>query len=189
MNTAHLRRAFLRKPLFFKSRPQLVSFPWKRYVLLRSAVVLVVLLQSTSGVAGVVSPFGSRWDAAPRTIAGNERSLAGGLRYSVTGGSYSAYRDQFSWNTVPSVAAFQQAVEQAFGAWTSVDPVSGFGTSVSFASDFATPVATGAAFGACSQFFLGHPIQLGAGQAGQGFGSHDRILLKRGLAQRALRLC
>ena len=51
------------------------------------------------GLAG-----GFRWDVAPRTINGNERSLDGGLRYSLQGGSYQAYRDLFSWSAVPSVA-------------------------------------------------------------------------------------
>jgi hypothetical protein len=36
-----------------------------------------------------------RWDAAPHFVDGVERSLDGGLRYSVQGGSYEAYRDLF----------------------------------------------------------------------------------------------
>jgi len=84
---------------------------------------------------------GSRWDAAPRTIGANERSLDGGLRYSLEGGSFQAYRDMFQWSGgVPSVADFQQAVEQSFAAWTSVDPVSGLGTTLSFAADLGTAV-------------------------------------------------
>lgn len=84
---------------------------------------------------------GFRWDAAPRQIGGLERSLDGGLRYSVQGGSWQAYRDAFSWSgSTPSVSAFQSAVESAFDAWASVDPVSGLGTSLSFVSDFSTPV-------------------------------------------------
>src|SRR5262245_48669469 len=54
---------------------------------------------------------GSRWDAAPRTInisgTNFERSLDGGLRYSLQGGSFQAYRDLFTWNVVPSVPNFQ----------------------------------------------------------------------------------
>ena len=73
---------------------------------------------------------GSRWDAAPRTIQGQnrsldgglryspqegqERSLDGGLRYSVQGGSYEAFRDLFTWDIVPSVNEFQNAIEAAF---------------------------------------------------------------------------
>lgn len=102
------------------------------------------------GVAGAAVIFGnigldygSRWDMAPRTINGLERSLDGGLRYSVQGGSYQAFRDMFIWQggIAPSVSAFQTVVENAFNAWTVVDPVSGLGTRLSFTPDFATPVA------------------------------------------------
>jgi hypothetical protein len=93
-----------------------------------------------SGLAG-----GYRWDAAPRTIAGRERSLDGGLRYSLQGGSYQAYRDLFAWQIKPSVADFQLAIAQAFHAWTVDDQVSGLGTTLSFVADLATPVVgTGA---------------------------------------------
>ncbi len=82
-----------------------------------------------------------RWDAAPRTIAGNERSLDGGLRYAVSGGSLDVFRDQFSWNITPSSSAFSAAVQGAFDAWTVVDPVSGLGTALSFVYDPGTAVA------------------------------------------------
>jgi hypothetical protein len=80
--------------------------------------------------AGVIFNFsdanlggGSRWDAAARVIniggTNFERSLVGGLRYSLQGSSYQAYRDLFSWQgVVPSVADFTLAVEEAFSAWT-----------------------------------------------------------------------
>jgi len=86
--------------------------------------------------------LGCRWDAAPRTLgrSGLERSLDGGLRYSLQGGSYEAYRDGFSWQVVPTVAEFQTAVETAFAAWTAIDPQSGLGSSLAFIPDFATPV-------------------------------------------------
>ena len=88
---------------------------------------------------------GSRWDAASRTINGNERSLQDGLRYSLQGGSYQAYRDLFTWDTVPSVSAFQQAIEDSFNAWTVNDPVSGLGTDLMFVPDLSTSVVgTGA---------------------------------------------
>ncbi|NEO69061.1 hypothetical protein [Moorena sp. SIO3H5] len=83
---------------------------------------------------------GSRWDAAPRTIQGQDRSLDGGLRYSLQGGSYEAFRDLFTWDIVPSVNEFQNAIEGAFNAWTVVDPVSGLGTDLSFVADLETPV-------------------------------------------------
>lgn len=91
------------------------------------------------GNAGLSGGF--RWDAAPRNANGFERSLSGGLRYSLQGGSYQTYRDQFNWVALPSVADFQSAVQTAFSAWTSVDPASGLGTSLSFTPDFVTPVA------------------------------------------------
>jgi hypothetical protein len=83
---------------------------------------------------------GFRWDAAPRMVGANERSLSGGLRYSVQGGSYQGYRDLFNWSALPSVADFQLAVEQAFGAWAVVDPATGLGTALNFVADFGTPV-------------------------------------------------
>ena len=88
---------------------------------------------------------GFRWDAAPRNIGGFERSLSGGIRYSLQGGSYQAYRDLFTWNVVPSVPVFQQTVQEAFNAWTVVDPASGLGSNLSFVPDLSTPVVgTGA---------------------------------------------
>jgi hypothetical protein len=113
---------------------------------------LVAVGQSASALGGVVFGLsgstiagGSRWDAAPRTFnfsgTDYERSLSGGLRFSVAGGSYEAFRDMFSWSGgVPSVAAFQARVEQAFAAWTTPDPVSQFATQLSFTPDFGTSV-------------------------------------------------
>ncbi|MGL4400618.1 MAG: hypothetical protein ACRCXD_12175 [Luteolibacter sp.] len=92
----------------------------------------------TSGLAG-----GSRWEAAPRTMSGMERSLSGGLRFSLQGGSYQAYRDLLAWNgTPPSVAEFEQAVLQAFAVWTATDPVTGLDTNVRFVPDLATATST-----------------------------------------------
>lgn len=97
----------------------------------------VVFGLPASGLTGTVL----RWDAAPRVIGGNERSLDGGLRYAVSGGGLDAFRNQFSWDVVPSSVAFAGAVQNAFDAWTRVDPVSGFGTSLSFRYDAnTTPV-------------------------------------------------
>jgi hypothetical protein len=84
---------------------------------------------------------GYRWDAAPRTVGGLERSLDGGLRYSLQGGGFQAYRDSFSWlGTAPTVSQFQSAVEAAFNAWTVPDPVSQLTSAVRFVSDFSTTV-------------------------------------------------
>jgi hypothetical protein len=112
-------------------------------------LAVVALLLSPTAQAGVVFGLPAsglegavlRWDAAPRVINGNERSLDGGLRYSVSGGSLDAFRDQFSWATVPSSAEFSAAVQGAFAAWTVVDPVSGFGTALSFVHDPLSSVA------------------------------------------------
>jgi hypothetical protein len=93
-----------------------------------------------SGLAG-----GYRWDAASRTIGGVERSLNGGLRYSLQGGSFQAYRDLFTWQSVPTVPQFQQVVQDAFNAWTVTDPATGLGSNLSFVADLSTPVVgTGA---------------------------------------------
>jgi len=118
-----------------------------------------------TATAGVVDSLQARWDAAPRTINGNERSLSGGIRYSVSGGSYEAFRDAFSWSVVPDVIEFQSTVENAFAAWTAVDPVSGLRTDLAFLPDFATPVITGTAFGRLDPD--GAEIDLVASNAGQ----------------------
>lgn len=103
---------------------------------------------------------GFRWDAAPKIIAGvGERSLDGGLRYSLQGGSFQAYRDLFQWSGgPPSVAAFQTAVQQAFFAWTVPDPASGFTSAISFAYDPSTAVVGTAAGGGVN--VLGAEIDL-----------------------------
>jgi hypothetical protein len=96
------------------------------------------------GLSGATIAGGSRWDADPRTIGGLERSLDGGLRYSLQGGSYQAFRDMFTWSgAAPSVADFTKAVEDAFNAWTLTDPVTGLPTKLKFVSDFGTAVNTG----------------------------------------------
>lgn len=110
-----------------------------------SRAAIVFDLNIDNSAADGVLDDGSRWTAAPLTLIRDgrpwERSLVGGLRYSVEGGTWAAYRDLFTWRTTPSVAAFQTAIETAFDAWTEVDPVSGFGTQLSFNADFATPVS------------------------------------------------
>lgn len=109
-------------------------------LVLAAGLALALGSSAFAGVAvGTVGLEGGfRWDAAPRTIDGLERSLDGGLRYSVQGGNYQAYRDAFTWNSLPSVADFQLAVEQSFAAWESVDPATNLGTDLMFVEDFAT---------------------------------------------------
>lgn len=111
------------------------------------AVTSIALTSSDNADAGSIFGYdgatiggGYRWDAAARTISGNERSLDGGLRYSMQGGSYQAYRDLFTWSTLPTVADFTTAVQQAFNAWTVVDPTSGLGSTLSFVPDLQTTV-------------------------------------------------
>lgn len=86
---------------------------------------------------------GYRWDAAPRQMGGLDRTLSGGLTYSVLGGSWGSFKNVFTWSgAAPSDVAFQQACERAFSAWTVVDPASGLGTTISFRPDFGTAVST-----------------------------------------------
>lgn len=121
----------------------------KRYLLLWAAA-------ACGGLPGKAHAFGifntsslnggARWDAAPRTLSGAERSLDGGLRFSLQEGSYQGYRDLFSWQGgVPGLAEFQQAILEAFDAWTGIDPASGLGTSVRFFPDLSTPVTSNVA--------------------------------------------
>jgi len=113
-----------------------------------AAIATALCMASAGAGAGVTSSTtlagGDRWDAAPRELTGpngfGERSLAGGLRYNMQGGSYESFRNIFTWNVTPTVSQFQTAVEQAFRAWEAVDPVSGFGTSIRFVWDSTTAV-------------------------------------------------
>ena len=111
------------------------------YVLLAAAWGVT----SFAGVANATGVFGNtglaggfRWDAAPRTNGGNERSLQGGLRYSMQGGSFEGFFNQFSFSGGVTVSQFQTAVEDAFAAWTVTDPATGLTTALSFTPDFAT---------------------------------------------------
>src|SRR3954471_6683219 len=110
-------------------------------------MIIAVGVDASPARAGVIENFastslggGSRWDAAPRTVflSGEnlERSLDGGLRFSMQGGSYNSFRDNFSWaGATPSVADFTAAVNQAFSCWTVTDPVTKLGTSLYFVPD------------------------------------------------------
>jgi hypothetical protein len=90
---------------------------------------------------GADGPVHLRWDAAPRLVTEEERSLDGGLRYSLEGGSYEAFRDLLDWGSnVPTSDALAAAISDAFDAWTVTDPASGLGTSLYFVPDLATEV-------------------------------------------------
>ena len=111
---------------------------------------------------------GSRWNAAPTDFLTPdgivERSLQDGLRYSLLGGSYEAYRDQFDWVIEPSVGEFEAAIQQSFEPWTALDPNTGLGTQLSFVEDLDTPVN----FGIEQNIRLGAEIDLLAGNVGVG---------------------
>ncbi|MBB6431550.1 M57 family metalloprotease [Algisphaera agarilytica] len=145
--------------------------------------VVFSLNRDGSSADGVLDD-GSRWNAVQTNFVRNgttlERSLAGGLRYSLQGGSYAAYRDLFSWRITPSTQAFTDAVDRAFNAWTKVDPVSGFGTQLSFQADLNTAVDDGVD----NYVRLGSEIDLfgkniGTGQRGQAY--FNSISLNQGL--------
>ena len=86
------------------------------------------------------SPAGwSRWDAAPRFVGGEERSLAGGLRYSIEHGDYAMLRDEFTWiPVVPDEKDFADAIARAFEHWEVVDPETALPATFHFVEDLAT---------------------------------------------------
>ena len=111
-------------------------------------LALVFAVSTVTSVADAGIVFGNngltggfRWDAAPRTLGGLERSLNGALRYSLQGGSFESFRDSFTWaGGAPSVSSFQSAVQSAFNAWGATDAVSGLTSSLQFVPDLATSV-------------------------------------------------
>lgn len=107
------------------------------------AIGLVVLLPASVVFAFRPITVGGRfvrWDAAHRRVGGEERSLSGGLRYSLGGGSYGALRDQLTWvgGNVPSTADFEAATRRAFAAWTIVDPATSLPAAFEFVEDLGT---------------------------------------------------
>jgi hypothetical protein len=109
---------------------------------------------------------GRRWDAAFRTfdLAGSpaERSLDGGLRWNIEGGSIQGFRDLLDWQgPVPSPDDFEQAIHDSFSAWLGVDPTTGLAAPFEFVHDPTAPVVSGPA---------GAEIDLFANPTGQGPG-------------------
>ena len=129
-----------------------------RPLLLAYLAVIILDASSACGLAGTILngnglSGGLRWDAEPYSIGGFERSLDGGLRYSLQGGSYEALKNRFTWaGATPSVPDFTEAVKQAFRAWESVDPATGLGTDIRFVEDLGTPVDGDGTFGSVSFF-------------------------------------
>ncbi len=81
----------------------------------------------------------ARWDAAPRTVGGEERSLAGGLRYSIGEGSYEAFRDRLRWiPEQPSAEQVRETIRRAFEHWTTDDPATGLPAGFRFVEDLET---------------------------------------------------
>jgi len=121
---------------------------------LRLALMFAVLLPVRGAEAGVTFgyQFGTpqwRWDAddAVRVYTPGEgiieRSLVGGLRYSVEGGSLAEFFALFTWDVAPTQNAFSQALTNAYDHWLAVDPATGQGTRLSFTEDFGTKVNEG----------------------------------------------
>jgi len=138
-------------------------------------IVLIIFCALQPVMAGII--FGSdgnlgggyRWDAesydyqyTPNTTL--ERSLDGGLRYSLEGGSVEAYRDQFTWDVLPTVGEMSNLLDLAFSAWESNDPISGLGTDIFFIDDSANTLAVGDVFASAN--ILGAEIDLFGSDAG-----------------------
>ncbi len=105
------------------------------------ATTVAVGLTSTAEAFRLIGLPGAwaRWDAAPRTVEGVERSLDGGLRYSIETGSYAGLRDQLSWlGAPPSAQAFAEAIERAFEHWEVIDAASGLPAAYHFVEDLGT---------------------------------------------------
>jgi hypothetical protein len=129
-----------------------LSLPARR--VLSASFLALLLALSFGGRAHATTLFGltdeltggRRWDAAPRSFnflgGPAERSLDGGLRWNVQGGSLEAFRDMFAWQgSVPSVGVFEQTIHDSFAAWTAVDPAIGLPAPFHFVHDPMSPVA------------------------------------------------
>lgn len=140
-----------------------------------TSIVLIIFFVLQPVLAGVI--FGSdgnlgagyRWDADQYDFLYDsnttlERSLDGGLRYSLEGGSVEAYRDQFIWDVLPTVGEMSNLLDLAFAAWESTDPISGLGTDIFFVDDSANTLAVGNGFGTAN--ILGAEIDLFGSNAG-----------------------
>ncbi|MEM9177469.1 MAG: hypothetical protein AAGC67_19815 [Myxococcota bacterium] len=109
-----------------------------------SLLLVAALLLIWAGPAAAFRLIGSpgnwaRWDAALRFVDGEERSLVGGLRYSIEHGDYGVLKDEFLWlGTPPTDAEFEEAVGRAFEHWEIVDPATALPAGFYFVEDLAT---------------------------------------------------
>jgi len=104
-------------------------------------LALAIALPEAGGAFRVREESGvrARWDAAPRTVGGEERSLDGGLRYSIGGGSYEAFRDRMRWiPSPPSAEEVRETIRRAFDHWTREDPATGLPAGFHFVEDLET---------------------------------------------------
>ncbi|MCR9096319.1 MAG: hypothetical protein NXI30_19000 [bacterium] len=107
-------------------------------------VLLGLVLWSGPALAFRVigSPAGwARWDAAPRFVGGEERSLAGGLRYSIEHGDYGLLLSEVEWvpGTEPTEPEFAELIASAFEHWEVVDPSTALPAAFHFVEDLSTP--------------------------------------------------
>lgn len=126
----------------------------------RALVVVALLLGSAPAPAfRVIGAPGRwvRWDAAPRYVGGEERSLDGGLRYSVETGSYGGLASQLTWlaGNEPTGEELRAAIERAFEHWTVIDPATGLSAAFHFVEDLATPTVDAAGIPDLPPTFLG----------------------------------
>ncbi len=109
------------------------------------AALVMSAMASAAGAFGILYANGleggARWDYQTRYFYGQERSLQRGLRYSLQGGSFQAFKNKFTWDTVPTNVQFKRTVQQAFDAWSTVDPATGLGTKLFFRPNLATRVS------------------------------------------------
>jgi hypothetical protein len=114
---------------------------------IRIIAISILIIASSDANAFVVLGQDSnqrawRWDAAARNVYNTdvERSLVGGLRYSVQGGALDSWYSQFAFSDGTTTTDFATIVSSAFSAWTVPDPVTGLTTDLSFVADFGTTV-------------------------------------------------
>ena len=129
----------------------------------------------SDGVAPDLSG-GRRWDAAPRMSGSMERSLDGGLRWNMEGGSFDNFRSLFTWQgSEPATQDFSDAIFTSFDAWSAVDPNLATAGPLAFVHDPLTPVVFDTIVS------LGAEIDLFAGDTGHGAGVTGGLTFLKGV--------